>query len=181
MSWYDNFKAGLKEKLGLTEDQLKKLGEINEPEIDKKPDPPPHIPVPPGTPPGDNSAAYQEVMKQLAEIKSLYLAEVEKNKAREEELAKKVKTERDKEIAGIIESMKKEGKIAAKNEESEKMWTSLLATDFENTKKVIDGLPKGTPAPADKDQKPGANVNLTGDFKSRQDLVEAAKAEFTTV
>lgn len=81
---------------------------------------------------------------QNDELKQVIGKQIERAENAEKLMQEKAQKERETQITTIIESMKKDGKIAAEAKESEANWINLLKTDYDNTMKIIETLPATT-------------------------------------
>ena len=184
MTWFEKFKESLKEKLGLTDEQAKLIAALEAPP-EEKPTPPPVTPpvVPPGQTaiPHITQEQHTELLAKIDNLTNLYLGEKKKTEDREKAISDQAEVERQKKISDKIEEMKKDGRIPAKAEETEKQWTALLQKDYEATLKIADALPKTgvkPETPKANEAGTGANPNI---FESRKVLLDKAAEAFKPV
>ena len=87
-------------------------------------------------------ATIKSLEQQVKDLTGLFN---EERKAREEStkaLAEKMKADEKAKIDVLIEAMKKDGRLEAKNEELEKTHRAMLEANFDTYSKVIETFPK---------------------------------------
>ena len=115
--------------------------------------------------------------EKIASLESLIGTLVSRFETTDKALEAERKAARTKEITDYLAEMEKDGRLAPKDEEKKKLYSDLLEKDYDNTKKLFEGLPKN-PVISGENPKPvtGGTIIARDDNRTAHEkMVAAAK------